>query len=181
MTGDAAHEGATVLTRTRITAAVLAGLCLSAAGGVAASAAQPEKETYPVEFRDSIVVDCGAYDVALHDLEGEFTDTFFHDRHGDAVRLIRHASLTGVLRNSVTGAELPYRVKRTAITDLTTLTTTVTGLSRQVRRPGGGVVALAAGREVVDFSGGFPPETIDTAGRSIADFEAQLCDLLRPA
>ena len=168
---------------TRTAAAVLAGLCLPMTGGFASSAvaAGPTKTTYPVSFPASTVVSCGTYEVVLDELAGEFTDIVFTDKGGDFVRITRHASLTGVLRNSETGYELPYRVKRTAITDAATLTTTVTGLSRQVRLPGGGAVALAAGREVVDFSQGFPPTTIGSTGRSIADFEAQLCQLLRGA
>jgi hypothetical protein len=178
---DGASEERTVIARRKMAAAVLAGLCLPATAGLAGSAAAavPTKTTYPVSFPVSTVVSCGSYDVVLDELAGQFTDTVFTNKEGDFVRIIRHASLSGVLRNSETGYELTYRVKRTSITDAATLTTTVTGLSRQVRLPGGEVVALAAGREVVDFSQGFPPTTIGSAGRSIADFEAQLCDLLR--
>jgi hypothetical protein len=136
------------------------------------------KTTYPVEFGASTVVSCGTFEVRLERLAGEFTDIAFTDKAGEFTRNIRHASLSGVLRNSVTGYELPYRVKRTAIFDAATGTITVTGLSRQVHLPGGGVVALAAGREVADFSE-FPPTTISSSGRSIADFDSQLCDLLR--
>lgn len=168
-----------MIAQKRMAAAVLAGLCLAAMGGLSgsAAAAAPTKTTYPVSFPVSTVVACGSYDVVLDELAGQFTDTVFRNKEGDVVRIIRHASLSGVLRNSQTGHELPYRVKRTANTDIATLTTAVTGLSRQVRLSDGGVLALAAGREVVDFSQGFPPTTIESAGRSIADFEAQVCDL----
>jgi hypothetical protein len=161
--------------------AALAGLVFTGASVVGAAPAvadAPTKTTYPVRFASSTVVSCDTFAVRLEELAGEFTDIAFTDKAGEFTRNIRHASLSGVLRNSKTGYELPYRVKRTAIFDAATGTITVTGLSRQVRLPGGGVVALAAGREIAEFSQ-FPPTTTSSSGRSIAEFESQLCDLLR--
>ena len=143
-----------------------------------ANAEAPTRSTYTLTFPTSPLIDCRDFDVLTADVVGHFTDITFTDDSGALVKNIRHATVTGDLVNSVTGESLPYTVRRTTVFDPSTLTATTTGLNRIVRSPQGGVVTLAAGREVVDFSGGFPPATVDAAGRSLAESDAQLCRLL---
>jgi hypothetical protein len=143
-----------------------------------AHAAAPTRSTYTLPFPTQTLRDCGDFDLLTVNVVGEFTDITFTDASGAVTKNIRHATVTGDLVNSATGESQPYTTRRTTIFDASTLIAAATGLNRIVRLPGGGVISLAAGREIVDFSAGFPPATVETSGRSLAESDAQVCQLL---
>ena len=118
--------------------------------------------------------DCGSFQV-LATFTVERQNITFYDDAGGRLRQIRHASFTGTLYNSVTGASLPYEGAFNRTEDFVTHTAIFTGLRFAVRIPGQGVLALDTGQTVLDVSTN-PPALIFEAGQH--EFGEQICQLL---
>ena len=118
--------------------------------------------------------DCGSFQV-LATFTVERQNITFYDEAGNKLRQIRHASFTGTLYNSVTGASLPYEGAFNRTEDFVAHTVTFTGLRFAVQIPGQGILALDAGQTVLDVSTN-PPALIFEAGQH--EFNTQICQLL---
>lgn len=95
-------------------------------------------------------IDCGGFDAIL---ERHFTGlvTIFFDNAGNPTRVQIHATMTGSLTNSVTGASLPLRGEVLLVDDFTTGVVTFVGPVFFANQPGRGSVITDTGR--VSFSG----------------------------
>ena len=118
--------------------------------------------------------DCGSFQV-LATFTVERQNITFYDDAGNRLRQIRHASFTGTLYNSVTGASLPYEGAFNRTEDFVAHTVIFTGLRFVVQMPGQGVLALDTGQTVLDVST-TPPALIIEAGQH--EFGEQICQLL---
>ena len=154
-------------------AALLAFTAMSAqrvlaAGPVITSDVLSVTNPVPIGF------DCGSFQV-LATFTVERQNITFYDEAGNRLRQIRHASFTGTLYNSVTGASLPYEGAFNRTEDFVARTAIFTGLRFAVQIPGQGMLALDAGQTVLDISTN-PPALIIEAGHH--EFGEQICQLL---
>ncbi len=104
---------------------------------------------FPVPYR----VTCDGFAV-LVDLSGERRITAFYDASGTLERRIRHATFSGTLSNSVTGATVPHQGHFTAVDDLGAGTSAITGRLSRTVLPGEGVVWRNIGRVVLSSANG---------------------------
>jgi hypothetical protein len=92
--------------------------------------------------------------------------TLFYDDNGSLVKEIRHVDFNGLVHKSTDlSVTVPYAASYTFTRNIADGTGTITGLFRVSHPDGGGVVAMSAGRQVIDlatgdvldFSGNFAP------------------------
>jgi hypothetical protein len=144
--------------------------------------ARPAAAAAPVITTDIISVttptpidaDCGEFQI-LATFNVERRNITIYDDAGHSLQQIRHASFTGTLFNSASGASVPYEGTFTRTQDFVANSVTFTGLHLMVRIPGQGVLALDVGQTIIDFSSQ-PPAMIFEAGQH--EFNAQVCQLL---
>ena len=95
------------------------------------------------------------------------------DEAGNVVLERRHVNFAGTLKNSITGASLPYTGHFTRVFEPATGRLTFVGLVRRTTVPGIGTIELDAGISVIDDPTG---DTLFEAGRH--EYNARICDLL---
>lgn len=98
-------------------------------------------------------VTCAGFSVRVN-LTGERRFTAFYDDEGTLVRRVRHATYSGTLINSVTGAAVPHEGRFNMIEDFAAGTLTITGMLSRTVVPGEGLVWRNIGRIVLALQGG---------------------------
>jgi len=137
---------------------VLAAAAFAAAAAVglpaAAAAAAPIRETVQLTRNVPAYVACDGFVVkATFELTREITT--FSDAAGTPVRRQVHATINGVLSNSVTGYSLPSTGVRNFQFDLIAQRSFSTGSNTVVHQPGGGgTIMLGTGRLQFDDTTG---------------------------
>ena len=127
--------------------------------------------TTPIPFGAS----CGSFSI-LFTVDFEGTNISFYDEQNQLLQQIRHGSFTGALYDSADLSKtVPYEGHFTRTFDATTNTITVEGLRFQVLLPGQGIVAMDAGRQVIDTLTG---ATVTETGQGLAGFTANVCPAL---
>lgn len=125
-----------------------------------ASADAPIRETVQLTRNIPVFASCSGFVVkATFDLVREITT--FTDAAGTPVRRSVHATITGVLANSVTGYSLPSTGVRNFEFNLAAHESFSTGSNTVVHMPGGAAIHLGTGRlqfddttgQVVGYSG----------------------------
>ena len=136
--------------------AALAAAATAAAVAVPAeaSAAAPTRETVQLTRQVPAFATCDGFVVkATFELTREIAT--FTDQAGTPVRRQVHATIDGVLSNSVTGSWLASNGVRNFSFDLVTLTSFSTGSNTVVHQPGGGgSIMLGTGRLQFDDTTG---------------------------
>ena len=141
-----------------VTTATIAAAVVALPG--TASAEAPIRETVQLTRNVPVYASCSGFVVkATFDLVREITT--FTDAEGTPVRRSIHATITGVLSNSVTGYSLPSTGVRNFEFDLAAHKSSSTGSNTVVHLPGGAVIHLGTGRlqfddttgQVVGYSG----------------------------
>jgi len=152
--------------------------------GVAAAAAlsiipAQAADSGPVVFdvhivRSGVFADCGSFAVNFVANIDAHYEQFFNDS-GQLVLERRHVQFTGTLTDATTGATLPYEGNFTRTFDFATGTVTLIGERRKTEVSGQGVLAIAAGRLVVDTRTG---SLISESGQTDEGYSAAICTLL---
>lgn len=135
-----------LLVFTMIAAAMTAGLVLVSK----AAAAPPRVETYPEQ--SSEIYPAGSlcsFSVRI-DIAEEARVTTFFDQGGVATTVRTHVTGGSVSENLATGTQLPAAWSFTLTEDPSDQSAAVTGQRSRYADPNGGVLALAAGRQVWD-------------------------------
>ena len=132
------------------TAATAAAIAMPAAS----SAAAPTRETVQLTRQVPTYATCDGFVVkATFELTREIST--FTDTAGTPVRRQIHATVDGVLSNSLTGYSLVSNGVRNFSFDLVTLTSFSTGSNTIVHQPGGGgTITLGTGRLQFDDTTG---------------------------
>lgn len=133
----------------------------------------------PVEFdvhlvRSGVAQSCGSFVVNFVSNIDAHYEQFFSDS-GQLVLERRHVQFTGSLTNSATGATLPYEGNFIRTFDVATGTVSLIGERRKTEVAGQGVLAIAAGRLVVDTRTG---TIISESGQTDESYNAATCSLL---
>ena len=140
----------------RLSSLLVPALATAAAVAVpaASSAAAPTRETVQLTRQIPTYATCDGFVVkATFELTREITT--FTDQAGTPVRRQIHATIDGVLSNSVTGSSLASNGVRNFSFDLVTLTSFSTGSNTVVHQPrGGGSIMLGTGRLQFDDTTG---------------------------
>ena len=124
--------------------------------------------------RSGMAADCGSFGVNfVADIDAHY-EQFFGDS-GQLVLERRHVQFTGTLTNANTGATLPYEGNFTRTFDVAAGTVTLIGERRKTEVSGQGVLAIAAGRLVVDTRTG---AVVSESGRTDEAYTAAICSLL---
>jgi hypothetical protein len=155
----------------------------STAALAAAAAARADS---PQIIQDTVVVSSASYFTPVNNpplCPGGFKVLFsavidrttlnFFDESGKLAIRRRHNQFTGTLINSATGYTLPYDGEVNFVFDFQAGTTTITGGTKRIIVPGQGVLAIEAGRRVLNMSTG---AIVEDDGQH--DFDSQLCTLL---
>ena len=140
----------------RLSSFLVPALATAAAVAVpaASSAAAPTRETVQLTRQIATYATCDGFVVkATFQLTREITT--FTDQAGTPVRRQIHATIDGLLSNSVTGSSLASNGVRNFSFDLVTLTSFSTGSNTVVHQPGGGgSIMLGTGRLQFDDTTG---------------------------
>ncbi len=140
----------------RLSSLLVPALATAAAVAVpaASSAAAPTRETVQLTRQIPTYATCDGFVVkATFQLTREITT--FTDQAGTPVRRQIHATIDGLLSNSVTGSSLASNGVRNFSFDLVTLTSFSTGSNTVVHQPGGGgSIMLGTGRLQFDDTTG---------------------------
>ena len=173
--------------RGKLAATVLAGVvALALASATNASAGQPVISTVtltvPAPDPNQVNFGCGAYgygfdvlssfDVTRHSIR-------FFDDACNLTKEIRHVQFTGTLyRSDDLSKTIPYAGNWTLTIDVAAGTLTNTGLARYSHPDGSGMLALDAGKTVIDLA--TFDAVVDTAQLGI-DWERGVCGYLAAA
>lgn len=124
--------------------------------------------------RHGLYENCGSFNVTfVADINAHF-EQFFNDS-GQLVLERRHVQFTGALTNATTGASLPYEGNFIATRDVAANTLTNDGVFRKTEVPGEGVLAIAAGRTVLNAT---TFAVISESGQTPAAYNDAICRLL---
>jgi hypothetical protein len=124
--------------------------------------------------RSGVFANCGSFAVNFVSSIDAHYEQFFNDS-GQLVLERRHVQFTGTLTNATTGATLPYEGNFTRTFDAGASTVALIGERRKIELSGQGVLAIAAGRLVIDIRTG---SLVSQSGQSDEDFTAAMCSLL---
>jgi len=162
------------------------GITLIFCAMAALAAAAAARAEGPQIIQDTVVVSRGSYFTPVNNpplCPGGFKVLFsavidrttlnFFDDTGTLVIRRRHNQFTGTLINSATGYTLPYEGEVNFVFDFQGGTTAITGGTKRIIVPGQGVLAIEAGRRVLDTSNG---AIVEDDGQH--DFDSHLCTLL---
>ncbi len=87
----------------------------------------------------------------------------------------RHVQFSGTLTNTTSGAALPYEGNFIQTRDVSANTITTDGVFRKTEVPGEGVLAIAAGRTVLNAT---TIAVISESGQTQETYNAAICSLL---
>jgi hypothetical protein len=151
---------------------------VAAAGAFSIIPAQAA-DSGPVVFdvhivRSGVYASCGSFAVTFVSNIDAHYEQFFNDS-GQMVLERRHVQFTGTLTNGTTGATLPYEGNFTRTFDVASGTVTLIGERRKTEVSGQGVLAIAAGRVVIDTRTG---TVISESGQTDEGYTAAICSLL---
>jgi len=153
---------------------------LTASAVACAVAAAPAAASPPERFSDVIVqaepvpaFACADGSLVLQTFTLRRTVTTVTDRDGSLLSRVRQVRIDGTYLREDGARTLPYDARFRRAEDFVAGTNTLTGRIATVRD--GEVHAARGGREVHDLGTG---EILQQAGRSIADFEAEVCATL---
>ncbi len=125
--------------------------------------------------RHGVFDNCGSFAVNFVANVDAHYEQFFNDS-GQLVLERRHVQFTGTLTNATTGASLPYEGNFTRTFDVAASTVTLIGERRKTEVSGQGVLAMSAGRLVIDTKTG---TIVSESGRTDESYHAAICSLLR--
>ena len=153
---------------------------LTASAVACAVAAAPAAASPPERFSDVIVqaepvpaFACADGSLVLQTFTLRRTVTTVTDRDGSLLSRMRQVRIDGTYLREDGARTLPYDARFRRAEDFVAGTNTLTGGIATVRD--GEVHAARVGREVQDLA---TDEILQSAGRSIADFEADVCAAL---
>ncbi len=124
--------------------------------------------------RHGVFASCGSFAVNFVASIDARYEQFFNDS-GQLVLERRHVQFTGTLTNATTGATLPYEGNFTRTFDVAASTVTLVGERRKTEVSGQGVLAIAAGRLVINTRTG---AIVSESGRTDESYNAAICSLL---
>jgi hypothetical protein len=136
--------------RTHRSIVAVAAAVASLAVAAPASAFPPKTERFS-DSGTSLWASCEGFDIVVN-FEFTATITEFYDQDGDLVRVRGWSRGTGELVNTVTGKTETGSSPSMFIDDFRTETTSLVGLQFHNNVPGQGIVALDAGRIVIDWA-----------------------------
>jgi hypothetical protein len=124
--------------------------------------------------RHGVFESCGAFNV---NFVGEINAHYeqFFDHSGQLILERRHVQFTGTLTNSTTGVSVPYEGNFIRTLDVTANTLTLEGMIDKTEVPGQGVLAIAAGRNVVNAT---TFALISESGHTMSSYHAAICQIL---
>ncbi len=156
-----------------ILAVAVGALALAEASPAAAAAPETTRETLVVPSR--VYSDCPDGQVVIKDLRVDRVVKVWTDEAGVETRESRHTSFTGTLVGP-TGVAIAYEGHFNGRIDPQTGQDVISGLFRQARLPGGGLV-VAAGNDYLNTL----TNDVDIAGHNtMATFNTQVCAALVP-
>jgi hypothetical protein len=142
---------------------------------VPAQAADSGPVVFEVQIvRHGVIADCGTFAVNFVANIDAHYEQFFNDS-GQLTLERRHVQFTGTLTNATTGATLPYEGNFIRTFDVAAGTVSLIGERRKTEVSGQGVLAIAAGRLVIDTKTG---TLISQSGQTDESYSAAICSLL---
>lgn len=149
---------------------------ITALSFVPAQAADSGPVVFDVHLvRNGVFASCGSFAVNFVANIDAHYEQFFNDS-GQLALERRHVQFTGALTNATTGATLPYEGNFSRTFDVAASTVTLVGERRKTEVTGQGVLAIAAGRLVIDIKTG---TIVSESGRTDEGYNAAICSLLR--
>jgi hypothetical protein len=180
-------DSSTSSRRGRLAVAAIVGaaalaLALTSTASASAPVITTTTFTVPAPDPNDVNFGCATYGYS-YDVLASFTVTrhaiLFFDDAGNLTKEIRHVEFKGTLyRSDNLARTIPYAGNWTRTIDVTAGTLTNTGLARYSHPDGSGMVALDAGRTVIDLA--TFDAIIDTAQLG-AEFERGVCEYLAAA
>jgi hypothetical protein len=147
----------------------------SALSVVPAQAADSGPVVFDVHLvRSGLFASCGSFSATFVSSIDAHYEQYFNDS-GQLVLERRHVQFTGTLTNATTGANLPYEGNFIRTFDVGAGTVSLIGERRKIEISGQGVLAIAAGRLVIDTRTG---SLLSESGQTDEDFTAAMCSLL---
>jgi hypothetical protein len=131
--------------------AVAVGVLLFLVAGTA-SAIPPTTDRFSASG-SALFVSCAGFDIIVN-YDFVAMTTYYYDQNGNLVRVRRYGHGTGELVNTANGNTLTGSSPSMFFDNYETQTTTQVGLILHNTIPGQGIVALDAGRVVIDWATG---------------------------
>ncbi|MFL5935667.1 MAG: hypothetical protein ACJ76U_02395 [Gaiellaceae bacterium] len=179
MTDSSTSRRGAALAAGALVAAVALALVLTATASASAPVITTTTFTVPAPDPNEVNFGCAPYGYGF-DVLSSFTVTrhsiLFFDEAGNLKKEIRHVQFKGTLyRSSDLSQTIPYAGNWTLTIDVAAGTLTNTGLARYSHPNGSGMVALDAGKTVIDLA--TFAAVVDTAQLG-ADWERGVCSYL---
>ena len=130
---------------------------------------------FDVQFtRHGVFENCGSFNVNFIAKIDAHYEQFFNDS-GQLTLERRHVQFAGTLTNATSGVSVPYEGNFIRTLDVSANTLTMEGMIDKTAVPGGGVLAISSGQNVVNAT---TFALISQSGQTRSSYDAAICRIL---